>query len=77
MLVLVLVLVLASFAYSVYCTQTDMSAAFFSPLSRFWEIGAGCLAGFALSNARSKEVIDGWKATAASAERRILFSARL
>lgn len=60
--VVMLVLVLASFAYSVYCTQTDMSAAFFSPLSRFWEIGAGCLAGFALSNARSKEVIDGWKA---------------
>ena len=56
-----LVLVLASFAYSVYCTQTDMSAAFFSPLSRFWEIGAGCLAGFALSNAACKEAIDGWK----------------
>ena len=46
-----LVLVLASFAYSVYCTQTDMSAAFFSPLSRFWEIGVGCLGGFVMSHA--------------------------
>lgn len=55
------VLVLASFAYSVYCTQTNMSAAFFSPFSRFWEIGAGCLAGFALSHAGCKEAINSWK----------------
>ena len=60
--VVLVVLVLASFAYSVYCTQTNMSAAFFSPLSRFWEIGAGCLAGFALSHTGCKEAINSWKA---------------
>ncbi|MFI0545403.1 MAG: acyltransferase family protein [Brachymonas sp.] len=48
------VLVLASFAYSVYATGMNASAAFFSPLSRFWEIGAGCLAGFVMSHAPAR-----------------------
>jgi peptidoglycan/LPS O-acetylase OafA/YrhL len=49
-------LVLASLAYSVYATGSNASAAFFSPLSRFWEIGAGCLAGYVISHAPARAV---------------------
>ena len=54
------VLVLASFAYSVHATGINASAAFFSPLSRFWEIGAGCLAGFVMSHAPARAVWSGF-----------------
>lgn len=33
----------ASFIYSVYLVETDRSWAFYSPLSRFWELGVGGL----------------------------------
>jgi peptidoglycan/LPS O-acetylase OafA/YrhL len=36
-------LVLASFALSVHMAQSAPVANFFWPVSRFWELGAGCL----------------------------------
>jgi peptidoglycan/LPS O-acetylase OafA/YrhL len=54
------VLVLASFAYSVHATGVDASRAFFSPLSRFWEIGSGCLAGFVMSHAPARAAWSGF-----------------
>ena len=33
--------IVASFAYSVYAVRANPAAAFYSPLSRFWELGAG------------------------------------
>ena len=40
---LVVVLLLSSFAYSIYSINTDIVTAFYSPLARFWELMAGCL----------------------------------
>lgn len=57
------VLVLTSLAYSVYATGSNASAAFFSPLSRFWEIGAGCLAGFVMSHAPARSAWSGFVQT--------------
>ncbi|MBB5217617.1 acyltransferase family protein [Parapusillimonas granuli] len=37
------VLIAVSFLYSVYLVEVDRSWAFYSPLSRFWELGAGGL----------------------------------
>lgn len=39
-------LIAMSFAYSVYLVLEDRSWAFYSPLSRFWELGAGGLLAF-------------------------------
>lgn len=43
LLVILSMLVLASFALSVYMARTAPIANFFWPVSRFWELGAGCL----------------------------------
>jgi len=38
-----LALSVASFAYSFYTVDTNPTAAFYSPLSRMWELGTGCI----------------------------------
>ena len=41
-LALTLVLIAASFGYGVWVTGTNTTAAFYSPLTRFWELAIGC-----------------------------------
>lgn len=66
LLILLSILVLASFALSVHMAQTAPVANFFWPVSRFWELGAGCLLALAmerphrsgLSAARDRRFLD-------------------
>ena len=46
------ILVLASFALSVHMAHTAPVANFFWPVSRFWELGAGCLLALAMERPR-------------------------
>ncbi|MGW8390351.1 acyltransferase family protein [Pseudoduganella sp. HUAS MS19] len=51
-LVSLLLLVTASFAYNVYLVKNNPVTAFFLPLPRFWELGLGSLIAFASSGNR-------------------------
>ncbi len=56
LLIIVSVLVTASFALSVHLAHLNPTANFYGPASRFWELGAGCL--LALSMERRTDVED-------------------
>ncbi|HVJ07684.1 MAG TPA: acyltransferase family protein [Acidisarcina sp.] len=43
LLVLTTALTLVSFALSIYIMRSDISAAFYLPFTRFWELGLGCI----------------------------------
>lgn len=48
----------ASFAYSVYAHNTNQGLNYYSPLSRFWEIGLGGLIGFKLLGMRLPQSLE-------------------
>jgi peptidoglycan/LPS O-acetylase OafA/YrhL len=54
LLVVLSVLVLASFVLSVSQSHSAPVANFYSPLSRFWELGAGCLLALSMEHPRSE-----------------------
>lgn len=41
-------LLISSFGYGLYCVRTDLTTAFYSPFSRFWELMVGGLLAFVL-----------------------------
>jgi peptidoglycan/LPS O-acetylase OafA/YrhL len=47
-----LVLIMASLAYSLWLVQRDVTADFYSPLTRFWELGMGAALAFTVSRQR-------------------------
>lgn len=57
MVPLALALVACSFAYSLHLTETSPTAAFYSPLSRLWELGIGCLVAY--SDRRDRKMAQG------------------
>ena len=56
LLVMLLIMVACSFAYCLYKTYTIPSTAFFSPLARFWELGAGAVCAYYLYQSSPKKL---------------------
>ena len=62
----VIVLTLASLAWSAHMTSGDPEAAYFSPFTRAWELGLGALAALAIRDGHVQDATARWRAQALS-----------
>jgi peptidoglycan/LPS O-acetylase OafA/YrhL len=78
LLVVVLALALVSLAWSVHLTKTDPTVAYFSPLTRAWQLGLGAAVAVAASTLvripAAARVVMGWAGLAAITTAAVVFS---
>src|SRR5690606_17192660 len=67
------ILVVASFAFSVMLSSWAPVANFYSPFTRFWELGAGCLLALLQERGTSAPSAAGWLKRAQNSSFRMIF----
>lgn len=63
---LITAILIASFLWNLWVTSTDQSAAFYSPMTRFWELLVGSIAAYLLSSKAQAVKLDSFNSNIAS-----------